>query len=142
LLPAFFLDYLTREDGTERLSRNVGNYQSTLGDIPETRISHLHRGGRQESRKKLHCLKYETVTLAGTQKVAFEVMAPCSMSEGHHCFKRIGCIHVHCRGLTVHSVCVSYSRYRKIFCFRMYIDLLVLRWIGSPPTKYPATHRR
>jgi hypothetical protein len=51
--------------------------------------------------KKLHCLKYETVTLVGIQTVAFEVIAPCSMSGGHHCFKKIGCFHVHCRGLCV-----------------------------------------
>jgi hypothetical protein len=72
----------------------------------------------------------------------FEVMAPCSKSGCHHCFKRIGCTHVHCRAPTVHPVCVPYSRYKNIFCFRMYLHLLVLRWIGSPPTKYLATHRR
>jgi hypothetical protein len=32
---AFFLESLALEDGTERLSRNVGNYHSTLLNIPE-----------------------------------------------------------------------------------------------------------
>ena len=30
-----FLDYLTLEDGNDRLSRNFGNKQSTLRNIPE-----------------------------------------------------------------------------------------------------------
>ena len=64
------------------------------------------------------------------------------MSEGHQCFKRKGCIHVHCRGLTAPPLRVRYSRYKKIFCFRVYRDLLVLRWIGSPLKKHPAKHRR
>jgi hypothetical protein len=46
----FFLDYLTLVDGTDRLSRNVGNYQSTLHNSPEERISNLHSGGSQKSR--------------------------------------------------------------------------------------------
>jgi hypothetical protein len=33
----FFLDCLTLEGGTDRLSRNVGNYQSTLRNVPEER---------------------------------------------------------------------------------------------------------
>ena len=36
------LDCFTLEDGTDRLSRNVGNYQSTPRNIPKERISHLH----------------------------------------------------------------------------------------------------
>ena len=36
-------DCLILKDGTDRLSRNVGNYQSTLRHIPEERRSHLHR---------------------------------------------------------------------------------------------------
>jgi hypothetical protein len=35
------LDYLTLEDGTNRMSRNVGNYQSTLRNIPQERTSRL-----------------------------------------------------------------------------------------------------
>jgi hypothetical protein len=34
-----FLDYLTLEDGNARLSRNFGNKQSTLRNIPEERRS-------------------------------------------------------------------------------------------------------
>jgi hypothetical protein len=30
-----FLNCLALEDGTDRVSRNVGNYQSTLRNIPE-----------------------------------------------------------------------------------------------------------
>jgi hypothetical protein len=29
----YFFDFLTLEDGTDRLSRNVGNHQSTLRNI-------------------------------------------------------------------------------------------------------------
>jgi hypothetical protein len=35
----FFLDCLTLEDGTDGQSRNVGNYQPTLRNIPEKRLS-------------------------------------------------------------------------------------------------------
>jgi len=35
----------TLEDGTNRLTRNIGKYQSTLSYTPEKRIAHLHRGG-------------------------------------------------------------------------------------------------
>jgi len=35
--------YLILEDVTDRLSRNVCNYQSTLRNIPKERWSHLHR---------------------------------------------------------------------------------------------------
>jgi len=45
-----FLDCLTLECVTDRLSRNVGNYESTLRNIAEERISHLHRGGNLKSR--------------------------------------------------------------------------------------------
>jgi hypothetical protein len=34
-----FLDCLNPEGGTDRLSRNVGNYQTTLRNIPEEPIS-------------------------------------------------------------------------------------------------------
>jgi hypothetical protein len=40
--PRFLLDYLTHEDGSDRLSRNVGNYQSTLRNIPEERRSDMN----------------------------------------------------------------------------------------------------
>jgi len=30
-----FVDFLTLDDGTDRLSRNVGNYQYTLRNIPD-----------------------------------------------------------------------------------------------------------
>ena len=46
-------DCLTVEDGTYRLSRNVGNYQSTLRNIPEGRRSHLHSGGILISRRHI-----------------------------------------------------------------------------------------
>jgi len=41
-----YLDCLILEGGTDRLSRNVGNYRPTLRNIPEEQISHLRRGGR------------------------------------------------------------------------------------------------
>jgi hypothetical protein len=41
----WLLDY-----GTDRLCRNVGNYQSTLRNIPEERRSYLHRSGSLKSR--------------------------------------------------------------------------------------------
>jgi hypothetical protein len=34
-------DCVTVEDGTDRLSRNFGNYQSRLRNIPEERRSHI-----------------------------------------------------------------------------------------------------
>jgi hypothetical protein len=37
---SFFLHFLAHEDETKRFSRNVGNYQSTLCNIPEEQISH------------------------------------------------------------------------------------------------------
>jgi hypothetical protein len=39
------------QGGTDRLSRNVDNYQYALRNIQEERISHLHRGGSLKSRK-------------------------------------------------------------------------------------------
>jgi hypothetical protein len=35
--PSLVLDFLTLEDGTDSLSRNAGNYQSTLRNILEER---------------------------------------------------------------------------------------------------------
>jgi uncharacterized protein involved in tellurium resistance len=40
---------LTLEDGTDRLSRNVSNYNYTLRKPPELRRCHLHRGGSLKS---------------------------------------------------------------------------------------------
>jgi len=39
-------NFMTFEDGTDRLFRNVG----TLRKIPEERVSHVHRGGSLKSR--------------------------------------------------------------------------------------------
>ena len=50
LIDPIFLDCLTLEDGINRLSRNVGNYQPTLRNIPEERCSHLHRACSPKSR--------------------------------------------------------------------------------------------
>jgi hypothetical protein len=47
-----YLDCLILEDGTDRLSRNVGNYQFMLRNIPEDPRSHLHDGGSLKSRIK------------------------------------------------------------------------------------------
>jgi len=41
---AVFLDCLILENGTDRFSQHVGNYQSTLSNILEEWRSHLHRG--------------------------------------------------------------------------------------------------
>jgi len=38
-------DGSTLQDGTDRLSRNVGNYQHVLRNIAEERRAHLQRGG-------------------------------------------------------------------------------------------------
>jgi hypothetical protein len=46
-----FLYRLTIEDGTYMLSRNVGNYQHTLRNIPEERSPQLRRVGSLDSRK-------------------------------------------------------------------------------------------
>jgi hypothetical protein len=46
-----FFDFLTPENGTDRLSRNVGNYQATLRNIPEERSSHINSDGRLKSRR-------------------------------------------------------------------------------------------
>jgi len=42
-------DCSTLQDGTDRLSRNVANYQPTLRNIPEDRRAHLQRGGSVKS---------------------------------------------------------------------------------------------
>jgi len=42
----------TLEEGNDTLFRNVGNYQSTLRNIPEERRSHSHRGGSLQSRHR------------------------------------------------------------------------------------------
>lgn len=47
------LDRLTLKDGTERFSRNVGKYKSTLHNVWEERRSHWHRGGSLKSRVPL-----------------------------------------------------------------------------------------
>ena len=47
---------LTLEYGTDRLSGNVANYQSTLRDILEERSPLLRRGGRRQLRKKYNTL--------------------------------------------------------------------------------------
>jgi hypothetical protein len=45
------LDCLIIEDGSDRVSRNVGkNYQSTLCNIPEERRFQIHCGGSLKSR--------------------------------------------------------------------------------------------
>jgi hypothetical protein len=46
-------------NGTNRLSRNVGNYQSTLRNIPAEQIPHLYRGGSLKSR---HHVSFGLVT--------------------------------------------------------------------------------
>jgi hypothetical protein len=43
-------DYLTLEYENDTFSRNVGNYQSTLSNIPEEQIFHLLCGGNLRSR--------------------------------------------------------------------------------------------
>jgi hypothetical protein len=40
---AFFLECWTPKDGTDRLSRNVGNYLPALRNIPKVRRSHSTR---------------------------------------------------------------------------------------------------
>jgi hypothetical protein len=54
----FFLDCLTLEYGTDRLSRNViTNYYSTLGTIVAQRRSNIHRGASLKScHNNLHFL--------------------------------------------------------------------------------------
>jgi len=44
----FFLDCSTLEYGTDRLSRNVGDYQRTLLNIPKERKSHRKSQSREE----------------------------------------------------------------------------------------------
>ena len=51
-----FLNCLTVEDGTDRLSRNVHSYQYMLSNILEERRSHVHRGGSLKSRQVV-CIK-------------------------------------------------------------------------------------
>jgi hypothetical protein len=47
-----FRDFLTLENGTDKLSRNVGTELPTLRNIPEERRSHLHGGGSLKSYRK------------------------------------------------------------------------------------------
>ena len=53
---AFQEECLTLKDGTDRLSRNVGNHQYTLRKIPEERRSHLYRRGSLKLRVDFHSL--------------------------------------------------------------------------------------
>ena len=55
----FYFDCLTLEDGSDRLLRNVGNYQSTLRYIPEERISHYFQKVVSISQKNQHSLYYK-----------------------------------------------------------------------------------
>jgi len=63
---AWTLDRLILEDGADRLSRNVGNYQSALRNIPEERRSHISGGGSLKARTNpsamLHRLEWWVVT--------------------------------------------------------------------------------
>jgi hypothetical protein len=53
----FLLDCLIFEDGTDRLSRNIGKKgNSTLRKITKQRRSHLHYGGSLKSRKKSYVI--------------------------------------------------------------------------------------
>jgi hypothetical protein len=45
----FFLDSLILEGGNDRLFRDIRNFQYTLRNIREERISHLLRGGSLKS---------------------------------------------------------------------------------------------
>jgi len=47
-------------DGTDRLYRNVSNYQSTLRNIPAERWSPLHRGGSLTSWNMIRILRHWT----------------------------------------------------------------------------------
>ena len=49
------LGFLTLEDGTDKLSRNV---RKTLRNSPEERISHVLRGGSLKLRKSHPCRNY------------------------------------------------------------------------------------
>ena len=60
--------YLTLEDGTDRLSRNVVNYESALPNNPEEQRSHLNRGGNLKSRKNRSSLTFGSVQMRGRQK--------------------------------------------------------------------------
>jgi len=48
-----FLECMTFEEGIVWLSRNAGNYVSTLRNIPEERKSPWHRGRSMKSRMDL-----------------------------------------------------------------------------------------
>ena len=45
-------DWMTLEDWRDNLSRNDGNYQCTLHNIPEKGRAHSHRGGSLKPRKR------------------------------------------------------------------------------------------
>ena len=45
LLVALFVDYINLKDRADRLSRNVGNYQTEMCNVLEERRPHLYRGG-------------------------------------------------------------------------------------------------
>jgi len=49
---------LTHEDGTDRFSRNIGNYQFTQRNIPEERRSLLHGELSLKSRKKFNFRRF------------------------------------------------------------------------------------
>jgi hypothetical protein len=52
--------YKSHLQGSSRLARNVGIYQSTLRNIPEKQISHLHHGGGRKSKHFMFLLVHYT----------------------------------------------------------------------------------
>jgi hypothetical protein len=53
--------------GADGLSQNVGNYQSTLRNIPEEQLSRLYRRGSPKSCRKM-VRRMATVTIFGTKR--------------------------------------------------------------------------
>ena len=72
--------HLNYTGGTDKLSRNVGNYRSTLRNITEEQISHFHGGGSLKSRTNvLFPCNY------GLNQLAFSMDVDCVLCSGRIC---------------------------------------------------------
>ena len=77
---SFFLDFLTLEDGTNRLSHNI---QSTLCDTPEEQISHLQCGGSLYSQLKSSSKVRMCLELAAISGLDFVLSLLCFIVKIH-----------------------------------------------------------
>jgi hypothetical protein len=85
-----FFESLTPEDGTDRLSRNVGNYQSTLCNMQEERPSHIRRKGRSKSRRFMFRSWYRSMfqAISVWYVLSFRVMRARALNNNNNNYLR------------------------------------------------------